>query len=77
MSLKQLRPDGPIFIKVVAIPLIWRNFILCWRYKNAVHLETKNVGSDHKQRYIVVSKVKDEFDFKRREAAKQEAEWVC
>ena len=41
-----------------------------------MHLETKNVGNDHRQRYIVVSKVKDEADFKKRETAKKEAEWV-
>ena len=52
------------------------SFVHHFRYRNSVHLETKNVGNDHRQRYIVVSKVIDEADFKKREAAKQEAEWV-
>ncbi len=47
------------------------------RFKNTVHLQTKTVGStDNKQRCIVVSKVKDEEDFNKKEEDRMAAELV-
>ena len=65
------------------LPLIFFNLIILScdlfihdRFQSCVHLETKTDATDVKTRYIVVSQVKSEAEFRNREERKRELETV-